>query len=87
VHGVPPLVAEPSAGDDDRGRDDREEHRRADRRGDHPGVDAAAEYRRELAPDGDPVHQRIAQTVRTTCATTRSMQAWPFQRCQTASRM
>ena len=38
VHRVPPLVREPSADDDDRGDDDREQERGADRGGDDPRV-------------------------------------------------
>ena len=41
VHDVPPLVAEPAPHDHERGRDDGDQHPRADGRGDHPGVDAA----------------------------------------------
>ena len=41
-------------------RDDGEQEARADRGGDHPRVDPAAEHRRDLLADRELVHQRVA---------------------------
>ena len=60
MHRVPPLVPQAAADDDVRRGDDREQEARADRGGDHPGVDPAAEHRRDLLADRELVHQRIA---------------------------
>jgi hypothetical protein len=60
VHGVPPLVTQPALHDHDRRHDDRDEQHRADGGGDHPGVDAAAEHRRDLLGQREPVEQRVA---------------------------
>ena len=68
MHEVPRLVSQPSAHDHDRARDDGDEAGRADRRRDHPGIDAAPDHRRDLLPEREVVHLRVAATEKTTCA-------------------
>ena len=59
VHRVPGLVAEPAAHDHDGADDDGDQQRGADRGRDHPGIDAAAEHRRDLLGQRDLVHQGV----------------------------
>ena len=60
MDGVPPLVGQAAARDRVRGGDDRDQEGGADRRGDHPRVDAAPEHRPELAADRELVQERVA---------------------------
>jgi hypothetical protein len=60
VHGVPPLVAEPAPHDPDRRPRDDDEEDGADRRGDHPRIDAAGDHRPDLLRQRVLVELRVA---------------------------
>jgi hypothetical protein len=59
VNGVPPLGTEPPLDEDERCDDDGDQEDGADRRRDHPRIDAAPDHRRQLTEEAEPVERRV----------------------------
>ena len=75
VHEVPGLVSHPAADHDDGGDDDADEEDEARAGGDDARV--ALDHAGDLAPQRDPVSERVADRDGTVCASRRSRHAGP----------